>query len=73
MEGKVKWFDAAKGYGFIEGNDGQDYFVHFSEIRKAGYKSLEEDEAVSFDVGTGKDGRKQATDVTPLEPNRRAA
>lgn len=64
--GKVKWFNAAKGYGFIEQTDGEDLFVHFSEIKSDGYKSLDEGQAVSFDVGTGKNNKPQATNVTVL-------
>ena len=49
MKGKVKWFDKKKGYGFIEGEDGRDYFVHFSDVEKEGFKSLEEGEEVEFE------------------------
>lgn len=48
--GKVKWFNAEKGYGFITGEDGKDVFVHFSAIQCEGYKTLEDGQAVSFDV-----------------------
>jgi CspA family cold shock protein len=61
--GKVKWFNAGKGYGFIEQEDGEDLFVHFSEIQGDGYKSLEEGQAVSFESGTGKNNKPQATQV----------
>ncbi len=64
--GKVKWFNAAKGYGFIEQTDGEDLFVHFSEIQSEGFKSLDEGQAVSFDVGTGKNNKAQATNVRVL-------
>ena len=50
MQGKVKWFNAEKGYGFIEGQDGKDVFVHFSAIVQDGFKSLEEGQEVEFDV-----------------------
>ena len=50
MQGKVKWFNAEKGYGFIEGQDGKDVFVHFSAIVSDGYKTLEEGQKVTFDI-----------------------
>ena len=50
MTGKVKWFNAEKGYGFIEREDGGDVFVHFSAIQSEGFKTLEEGQAVEFDV-----------------------
>ncbi|RLB21648.1 MAG: cold-shock protein [Deltaproteobacteria bacterium] len=49
-EGRVKWFSEKKGYGFIEQEDGQDLFVHYSSINSAGFKTLMEGERVSFDV-----------------------
>jgi CspA family cold shock protein len=61
--GKVKWFNAEKGYGFIEQEGGDDLFVHFSEIQGEGYKSLQEGQSVSFEAGTGKNGKAQATNV----------
>ncbi len=62
--GTVKWFNASKGYGFISQEDGDDVFVHFSEIQAEGYKSLEEGQAVNFEVTTGTNGKKQASNVT---------
>lgn len=62
VQGKVKWFNAQKGYGFIEGEDGTDVFVHFSAIKKNGYKTLEEGAKVSYSVVNGPKG-KQAQDV----------
>ena len=50
MKGKVKWFDAGKGFGFIEKEDGNDIFVHFQDIQMDGYKTLNEGEEVEFDV-----------------------
>ncbi len=50
MQGKVKWFNAEKGYGFIESDEGGDVFVHFSAIQGEGFKTLEEGEEVTFDV-----------------------
>ena len=63
MLGKVKWFSAEKGYGFIEREDGSDVFVHFSAIQGDGFKTLEEGQAVTFDVEEGQRG-PQATNVT---------
>lgn len=61
--GKVKWFNAEKGYGFIESEEGTDVFVHFSAINMEGYKVLEEGATVQFDVVDGAKG-PQATNVT---------
>ncbi|MFO7779594.1 MAG: cold-shock protein, partial [Nitriliruptoraceae bacterium] len=64
--GTVKWFNADKGYGFIQPEDGgDDLFVHFSAIQSDGYKSLDDGQRVSFNVGQGQKG-PQATEVTPL-------
>ncbi|MEX2550162.1 MAG: cold-shock protein [Nitriliruptoraceae bacterium] len=65
-EGTVKWFNADKGYGFISpAEGGDDLFVHFSAIQSDGYKSLEDGQRVSFNVGQGQKG-PQATEVQPL-------
>ncbi len=61
--GKVKWFDDAKGYGFIEQEDGPDVFVHFSAINMPGFKTLREGQAVQFEVEQGPKG-PQAKNVT---------
>lgn len=58
MKGKVKWFNANKGFGFIEREGGEDVFVHFSAIQAAGYKSLEEGQMVEFDVTQGNRGQQ---------------
>ena len=65
-QGTVKWFNPEKGYGFISQNDGEDLFVHFSEIKMDGFKTLEENLAVSFDITTGQNGKLQASNVARL-------
>jgi cold shock protein len=65
MQGKVKWFNAEKGFGFIERENGDDVFVHFSAINIDGYKSLEEGQEVSFEIVEGNRG-PQAANVTKL-------
>ena len=54
--GTVKWFNGSKGYGFISREDGDDLFVHFKEIQGDGYKTLEEGDAVEFEVTQGRKG-----------------
>jgi cold shock protein len=63
-QGTVKWFNNAKGYGFLGRDNGADVFVHFSAIQREGYKSLKEGEVVEFDIIEGKDG-PQADNVRP--------
>ena len=60
MKGTVKWFSAAKGYGFIEKEDGGDVFVHFSAIQADGFKTLNEGQQVEFDVVSGARGDQAA-------------
>jgi CspA family cold shock protein len=55
-QGTVKWFNDAKGYGFVSRTSGEDVFVHFSAIQSAGFKSLQEGQAVQFDVVKGQKG-----------------
>ena len=56
-EGKVKWFDGKKGYGFVANpSDGKDYFVHFSEIQTDGFKTLDEGQEVEFEIGQSTKG-----------------
>jgi CspA family cold shock protein len=65
MQGKVKWFNAEKGYGFIEREDGGDVFVHYSAIKADGFKTLDEGQAVQFDIVDGDRG-PQAANVVKL-------
>ena len=65
VEGKVKWFDDAKGFGFIEQEGGKDVFVHHSAINSNGHKSLKEGQRVTMEVTVGQKG-PQAENVTPL-------
>ena len=64
-QGTVKWFNGVKGYGFISRQNGEDVFVHSSAIEAAGFKSLQEGQAVQFDVTKGPKGW-QAVNVRPL-------
>ena len=64
-QGTVKWFNASKGFGFIQRQSGEDVFVHFSAIQSDGYKSLTDGQAVEFEVTTGPKGL-QATNVAAL-------
>ncbi len=65
MQGNVKWFNAQKGYGFIEVEEGKDVFVHYSEIQEDGFKTLEEGQKVEFDIVEGNRG-PQAANVVKL-------
>ncbi len=65
MQGKVKWFNPDKGYGFIETEEGTDVFVHFSAIQSEGFKTLEEGQSVEFEVVEGNRGA-QAANVVAL-------
>jgi CspA family cold shock protein len=64
-QGTVKWFNASKGFGFIQRQSGEDVFVHFSAIQSEGYKSLNDGQAVEFEVTTGPKGL-QASNVSAL-------
>jgi len=64
-QGVVKWFNNEKGYGFIQGDDGKDVFVHYKAIKTQGYKSLMEGDKVTYDVVPGKKGM-QAEEVERL-------
>jgi CspA family cold shock protein len=63
--GTVKWFDGAKGFGFIQREGGTDLFVHFSSVRGNGFRNLEEGQSVEFNVEQGRKGL-QATDVAVI-------
>jgi len=65
MNGTVKWFNAEKGYGFITDENGKDIFAHYSAIKGDGYRSLENGQAVSFDVTEGARG-PQASNIVKL-------
>jgi cold shock protein len=67
MKGTVKWFNNAKGYGFIGREDGPDVFVHYSAITGEGYKSLQEGDQVEFEITQGQKG-PQAANVTKGTP-----
>ena len=65
QQGTVKWFNAEKGFGFIESEGGPDVFVHFSAIQSDGYRSLDEGQSVEFEVVQGPKG-PQAESVRPI-------
>ena len=65
-QGTVKWFNPDKGYGFISREGGDDLFVHYSEIQMDGFKTLDEGQAVEFDITTGQNGKLQASNVRKL-------
>ena len=64
-QGTVKWFNAEKGYGFISRTDGPDVFVHYSEIDGYGFRSLEENQHVEFEVAQGPKGPRPPTSAPP--------
>ena len=66
VRGTVKWFNAKKGYGFIVGGDGKEWFFHYSNVIMEGYKDLFNDDIVDFEIGIGNNGREQAINVTPI-------
>ncbi len=66
VQGKVKWFNGEKGYGFITREGGPDLFVHYSEIQSTGYRTLNEGDLVEFEITDGKKG-KQASAVVVLK------
>lgn len=66
MQGTCKWFSKEKGYGFITDSEDKDVFVHHSNIVMDGFRHLNEDDIVNFELGAGKDGREQAISVQPV-------
>lgn len=66
VEGKVKWFNESKGYGFIQQDNGTDVFVHYSDIKLEGFKTLVEGDRVRFEVVSGERGPK-AANVTKIQ------
>ena len=66
MLGTCKWFNSQKGYGFITDSEGKEHFVHHSSIIMDGFRFLNEDDIVNFELGAGNDGREQALNVTPI-------
>lgn len=66
--GKVKWFNEAKGWGFIQPDDGgDDVFVHYTAIQQEGFKTLKEGDTVEYELKPGKNGKEQATNVRKIE------
>ena len=63
MQGRVKWFNPEKGYGFIDVSEGKDVFVHYSEIKEEGFRTLEEGQLVEFDIVEGNRGPQAANVV----------
>lgn len=72
-EGKVKWFNTRKGYGFISTDDGKDIFVHYSNIASDGYKTLAEGDPVTFDVVDGEKGPRAENVVPKSAPKSESA
>lgn len=66
MQGTVKWFDTQKGYGFIVDSEGKEHFVYHSNIVMDGFRHLNEDDIVNFELGAGKGDREQAVNVKPV-------
>ena len=70
-EGKVKWFNPRKGYGFIAADDGRDIFVHYANISSDGYKTLNEGDSVTFEVVDGEKGLRAENVVTQSAPSKK--
>lgn len=67
-KGTVKWFNNAKGFGFLGRNEGPDVFVHYTSIQSEGYRALREGDEVEFDIVEGSTGRPQAEQVSVIRP-----
>jgi len=72
MKGKVKWFSSKKGYGFIDCEDGRSIFVHYTDIQKDGYKTLNEGDEVTFDIQETEKGPKAINVVTTKRSQKRS-
>lgn len=66
MQGTCKFFDKKKGWGFVTDSEGKDYFIHHSSIVMDGFRHLDEDDIVNFELGTGSNDREQAVNVIPV-------
>lgn len=66
MQGRVKWFDNRRGYGFITGEDGCDVYVHYTALKTEGFRSLKHNWRVNYDVITTEDGRVEARNVVVI-------
>ena len=67
VQGYVKWFDSARGYGFITAQDGNDYFVHYSAIDGEGYRTIDKDRDVEFEIEINSENKTRAINVKELE------
>lgn len=65
--GEVTWFNSEKGYGFIKDDNGDDHYVHYTEIIASGYRTLTQGNRVEFSVGPGNNDREQAVDVVVIQ------
>ena len=66
MRGTTKWFNAQKGYGFLKTEDSTEVFVHYSQIKMDGFRTLDAGDVVEFEIGNGTTGREQAENVMPV-------
>ena len=72
LKGKVKWFDPKKGYGFIQSDEGEDIFVHFSNVQMDGFKKLDMGDTVEFEIKESKEGKgPEALNVKVISKDRR--